>query len=99
VADRVGERLQAHWEETAASYTIQLAATKNAEQLASALENLTITTQAELEQISNTTLNIKENLLAPRGRGARLWYSVLLSAFRIIGRGVSHLERPLCVSY
>lgn len=94
-ADRVGEQLQAHREETAASYTIQLAATKNAEKLATALENLTFATQAELQQINNTTLSIRENLLAPQGRGARLWYSALVNAFRIIGRGVPHRERSL----
>lgn len=91
----MGEQLQVHWEGTAASHSTQLAATKNAEQLAAALENLTFTTQAELQQISNTTLHIRENLLAPRGQGARLWYSMLINAFRIVGRGVSHRERPL----
>lgn len=94
----MGEQLQAHWEETAASYTIQLAATKNAEQLATALGNLTFTTQAELQQINNTTLSIRDNLLASRGRGARIWYSILLNAFRIIGRGVSRREQsPWCL--
>lgn len=85
----MSEQLQAHWEETAASYTVQLAATKNAEQLATALENLTFTTQVELQQINDTTHSIRENLLAPRGQGARLWYSILIHAFRVIGRGVS----------
>lgn len=91
----MGEQVQAHWEETAASYTIQLAAKKNAEQLATALENLTFTTQAELQHINNTTLRIRENLLAPRGRGARLWYSIIINAFRIVGRGASHGDRSL----
>lgn len=91
----MGEQLQAHWEATAASYRIQLAATKNAEQLAIALENLTFTTQAELQQINNTTLSIKENLSAPQGQAARLWYSILINAFRIIGRGLSHRGRSL----
>ena len=86
----MGEQLQAHSEETAASYKIQLAASKNAEQLALVLENLTSTTQAELQQINNTTHSIRENLWATQGQGGRIGYSILLNAFRIIGRGISH---------
>lgn len=90
VADRVGEQLQAHWEETAASYKIQLAAAKNAEQLVSALGNLTSTTQEELQHINNATHIIRENLSTPQGHGARIWYSVLLHAFRVVGGGISY---------
>jgi hypothetical protein len=88
VADRVGEQLQAHWEGTAASYEIQLAAAKNAEQLASVLGSLTSTTQEELRQINNVTHNIRENLSKPQGHGARIWYSILLHAFRVVGGGM-----------
>jgi hypothetical protein len=91
----MGEQLHAHREETATSYRIQLATTKNAEQLASALENLTSTTHAELLQINNATNSIRENLLAPQGRGARIWYSILLSTFRVIGGGISHYARSI----
>ena len=91
----MGEQLQAHREETAASYKIQLAATKNAEQLTSALENLTSITQEELRQINNTTHSIRENLLTPQGQGARVWYSILLNVFRVIGRGMSYCVRYL----
>jgi len=86
----MGEQLQAHWEGTAVSHKIQLAATKNAEQLASALGNLTSTTQMELQQINNATHNIRESLSTSQGQGARIWYSILLSAFRVIGRGMSY---------
>lgn len=93
--DRVGEQLQAHQEETAASYKIQLVTAKNAEQLASALGNLTSTAQAELQQISNATHNIRENLSISQGQGARIWYSILLNAFRVIGKGMFHRARSL----
>lgn len=87
----MGEQLQAHWEGTAASHEIQLAASKNAEQLASALGNLTSTTQMELQQINNATHNIRENLSTSQGQGARVWYLILLSAFKVIGRGTPYL--------
>ena len=86
----MGEQLQVHWEETAASYKIQLAAAKNAEQLASALGNLTSTTQEELRQINNATHSIKENLSTPQGHGSRIWYSILFHAFRAAGGGMSY---------
>ncbi|KAF9788596.1 hypothetical protein BJ322DRAFT_649215 [Thelephora terrestris] len=93
--DRVGQQLQAHQEETAASYLVQLAATKNAEQLALALENLTSTTHVELQQISNATQRITESLSVPQGQATRIWYSILLGAFRIFGRGVIFCKHPL----
>lgn len=86
----MGDQLQAHWEETATSYQIQLAATKNAEQLASVLGNLTSTTQEELRQINNVTHSIRENLSTPQGHGARIWYSILLHAFRVVGGGMPY---------
>ena len=91
----MGERLQAHLEETAATYDLQLAASKNAEQLASALGSLTSTAQAELQQINNTARSIQEDLRASQGHGARIWYSILLSAFKVIGRGISHRSHSL----
>lgn len=91
----MGEQLHTHQEETAASYKVQLAAAKNAEQLASALGNLTSTTQAELQEINNATHSIRENLLASRGQGARIWYSLLLNAFRVIGKGMLRHARSL----
>ena len=89
----MGEQLQAHREETATSYKVQLAATKNTERLVSALGELTSTTQAELQQINNTAHSIRENLRTTQGRGARIWYSILLSTFRVIGRGMYHCAR------
>jgi hypothetical protein len=94
----VGEQLQAHREEIAASHSIHSAVTKNAEQLAIALENLTSTTQAELQQINNATHSIRENLIVPRGREVRIW-DTLLGAFRFAFRGTSRRKRsPRCLS-
>jgi len=84
----MGDQLQAQLEETTASYMIQLNATKNAERLALVLENLTSTTQVELQQINNATHTIRESLLVTQGRESRFWYSILLSGFRMIGRGM-----------
>lgn len=86
----MGEQLQSHREETAASYEIQLAAAKNAEQLASALGSLTSTTQAELQKINSTAHTIRENLWVTQGQGTRIWYSILLNVFRVIGKGIPH---------
>ena len=88
VADQMGDQLQAQLEETVASYMIQLDATKNAERLAFVLENLTSTTQVELQQINNATHTIRESLLVTQGRESRIWYSILLSGFRLLGRGM-----------
>ena len=84
----MGDQLQAHQEETATSYKIQLAAAKNAEQLASVLGNLTSTTQEELQQIKNVTHSIRENLSTPQGHAARIWYSIILHVFRVVGGGM-----------
>jgi len=58
-----------------------------------ALGSLTSTTQAELQQINSTTHSIRANLWASQGQDTRIWYSILLSAFRVIGRGISHRSR------
>ena len=86
----MGGQLQAHLKEAVAAYEIQLAAAENAEQLASALENLTLTTQEGLQQISNATHSIRENLPVPLWQGAPIWYSVVLDVFRTVGGGIPH---------
>lgn len=86
----MGGQLQAHLKEATAAYKIQLAAAENAEQLTSALGNLTSMTQEELQQINNATRSIRENLPVPLWQGAPIWYSVVLNMFRVIGRGMSY---------
>lgn len=91
----MGDQLQVQLEGAVASHMIQLDATKNAERLASVLENLTSTTQVELQQINNATHTIRESLLVTQGREYRIWYSILLGGFRMIGGGMIPQERPL----